>query len=224
MEMARRKALGHKYSGNSIFSARLVCADCGEFFGAKVWNSTSKYRRKIWQCNGKFKGEQRCTTPHLDEEQIKTAFVQAFNSIIRRKDELIRNCRFVMERCTDCTEIDAELSRLSDEIEVVTGLTRKWVTENAKTAQDSDEFMVRYREYDSRYQELQARVDELEAAKRERQDRIKRFEIFIRALEKHHGELTEFDDSVWLAVIETVTVMPDGKLVFRFVNGMTVEE
>ena len=69
---------------------------------------------------------------------------------------------------------------------------------------------------------LQARVDELEAAKRERQDRVKRFEIFIRALEKHYGELTEFDDSVLLAVIDTVTVMPDGKLVFRFVNGMEV--
>lgn len=160
----------------------------------------------------------------MDEEQIKAAFVHAFNPLIRNKYELIQNCRLVMERYTDCTEIEAELSRLGDEIEVVTELTRKWVTENAKTAQDSDEFMVRYREYDSRYQELQARVDELEAAKRERQDRIKRFEIFIRALEKNHGELTDFDDSAWLAVIDTVTVMPDGKLVFRFVNGMTVEE
>ena len=84
--------------------------------------------------------------------------------------------------------------------------------------------MVRCREYDARYEELQGRIDELEAAKRERQDRVKRFELFIRALEKHHGELTEFDESVWLAVIDMVTVMPDGKLVFRFVNGMEVEK
>lgn len=103
---------------------------------------------------------------------------------------------------------------------MVVGLTRKWVADNANTAQDSDEFMARCREYDARYEELQRRIDELEAAKRERQDRVKRFEIFIRALEKHHGELNEFDDSAWLAVIDTVTVMPDGKLVFRFVNGM----
>ena len=155
---------------------------------------------------------------HLDEEQIKASFVQAFNSLIRNKAELIRNCRLVMERYTDCTEIDAQISRLSDESDVVVGLTRKWVADNANTAQDSDEF----REYDVRYEELQGRINELEAAKRERQDRVNRFEIFIRALEKHHGELTEFDDSVWLAVIDTVTVMPDGKLGFRFVNGMEV--
>ena len=50
--------------------------------------------------------------------------------------------------------------------------------------------MARYREYDAKYEELQGRIDELEAAKRERQDRVKRFEIFIRALEKHQGKLT----------------------------------
>ena len=64
LEMARRKALGRKYSGNSIFSARLVCTDCGEFFGSKVWNSTDKYRRTIWQCNGKYKGGGALTTPY----------------------------------------------------------------------------------------------------------------------------------------------------------------
>lgn len=223
LEMARRKALGHKYSGNSIFSARLVCADCGEFFGPKVWNSTSKYRRTIWQCNGKFKGARRCTTPHLDEETIKAAFVQAFNSIIQNKAELIRNCQFVMDRYTDCKDLDAQLSRLEDELAVVTGLIQKWVTENAQTAQDTEAFMAKCREYDDRYRELQSKVEALEEEKRIRQGRVKRFELFLRSLKKQHGELSSFDESTWLAVIETVLVKPDGKLVFRFANGMDVE-
>ena len=128
-----------------------------------------------------------------------------------------------MDHYTDCTDIDAQLSRLDDELAVVTGLMQKWVEENARTAQDPDAFMAKYREYDARYQELQARVDSLEEEKRIRQGRIKRFEIFLRALRKQHGELTEFDESTWLAVIETVLVKPDGKLVFRFANGMEVD-
>ena len=64
-EMARRKALGRSYSGKTIFSCRLICGDCGHYLGSKVWNSTSKYRRVIWQCNNKFKGECKCSTPHL---------------------------------------------------------------------------------------------------------------------------------------------------------------
>ena len=57
-EMAKRKQLGRKFSGNDIFSAKIICGDCGGFFGAKVWHSNSKYRRVIWQCNQKF--SQNC--------------------------------------------------------------------------------------------------------------------------------------------------------------------
>ena len=82
--------------------------------------------------------------------------------------------------------------------------------------------MTKYREYDARYQELQAKVDALEAEKRNRQGRVKGFEVFMRALRKQQGELTQLDDDTWLAVIETVLVRPDGKLVFRFANGAVV--
>ena len=42
LEMVRRKSRGRKYSGHSIFSSRIICGDCGEAFGSKVWNSTDK--------------------------------------------------------------------------------------------------------------------------------------------------------------------------------------
>ena len=51
IEFERRARLGRKYVGGHLFSCKIVCADCGGYFGAKIWNSTSKYRRRIWQCN-----------------------------------------------------------------------------------------------------------------------------------------------------------------------------
>ena len=54
-EFARRKAMGGTYSGKDVLSARLVCEDCGGFFGSKVWHSTDKYRKVIWQWNNKWK-------------------------------------------------------------------------------------------------------------------------------------------------------------------------
>lgn len=39
-ELARRKQISRQYSGKSIFSSRIVCGDCGSYFGSKVWNST----------------------------------------------------------------------------------------------------------------------------------------------------------------------------------------
>lgn len=48
VEFARREQLGRTYSSKSIFSSKLVCVDCGGFYGQKVWHSTSKYRKVIW--------------------------------------------------------------------------------------------------------------------------------------------------------------------------------
>ena len=78
--------------------------------------------------------------------------------------------------------------------------------------------------YDARYQELHAKVEALEEEKLIRQGRVKRFEIFLRALKKQRGELTEFDESSWLSVIDTVLVKSGGKLVFKFANGIEVEQ
>ena len=39
-EIARRQALGRSYSGSSIFASKLICGDCGGFYGKKVWHST----------------------------------------------------------------------------------------------------------------------------------------------------------------------------------------
>lgn len=54
-EFLRRENAGKKYSSTSIFASKMICGDCGSYFGAKVWHSNSKYRRVIYQCNSKFK-------------------------------------------------------------------------------------------------------------------------------------------------------------------------
>ena len=85
-EFARRKAMGNTYSGKSVLSAKLVCEDFGSFYGSKVWHSTDKYRRTIWRCNSKFDNEQQCTTPTVDEETVRRAFITAYNQLIWRRD------------------------------------------------------------------------------------------------------------------------------------------
>ena len=89
-ELRRRRESGRRICSGSIFASKLICGDCGGVYGSKVWNSNSKYRRVIWQCNRKYgkngrydqgKGEDanvpvrigtaHCSTPHLSEMQIK---------------------------------------------------------------------------------------------------------------------------------------------------------
>lgn len=222
-EFARRKALGRSYSGNSVFASRIICGDCGGFYGSKVWNSTSKYRRTIWQCNNKFKGEHKCTTPHLDEETIKARFLAAFGILLDGKETILENCELVRAKYTDCTTIDGELADLLREIDVVTELTRKCVEENATCAQNQCEYTTRYNGYVERYNTTKARIEALERERTLRLARADTFSAFIRTVREMDTVPAEFDDRLWLKIINTVTVKSNGTTVFRFQNGMEIE-
>ena len=100
-EFARRKALGNAYSGKSIFSAKLVCEDCGGFFGSKVWHSTDCYRRTVWQCNNKFKGGERCLTPTVDTETVQQLFIKAYNQMMGNRKQIIEDCEIMRKKLTD---------------------------------------------------------------------------------------------------------------------------
>ena len=71
------------------FSGRIKCGDCGGWYGSKVWYSTDKYKRIIWQCNQKYKKETKCTTPIVDDEAMKALFVKAANIALSEKNAAI---------------------------------------------------------------------------------------------------------------------------------------
>lgn len=222
-EIARRKQLGMQYSCNNIFSTKLVCGECGGYYGSKVWHSTSKYKRTIWQCNMKFKNDEKCSTPHITEEEIKNKFLLAFNEIFESRDEIIENCRLVQKALTDCSALDAELAKRQQELEVVAELTRKYIDENAHSPISQEEYMGKYKGFAERYEKVKACIADIELRREERISKRKLIDVFIRDLAKQKTILTEFDEGVWVSLVEKVRILDD-KIVFAFKNGMEIEK
>ena len=221
-EFERRKKISRRYSGKSIFSSRIICGDCGSFFGSKVWNSTGKYRRVIWQCNNKFKGEHKCETTHLDEEMLKARFLVAFNAILDNKDSILDDCRLIQTTLTDCTGIDAEIESLLEEIDVVTELTKRCIAENSQTAQNQIEYAARYNGFVERYEKAKAQLERLRTTKAEREAQAEAIGAFMFEVQELDA-LSEFDEKLWLSVIDTVTVHADGRLTFKFQGGTEID-
>ena len=222
-EFERRKGLGNHYSGSSVFASRIVCGDCGAFYGPKIWHSNSKYRRVIWQCNEKFNGEKKCSTPHLREEDIKARFLAAFNQLLDGKDALLEDYRIMQDRLTNCAAIDTEMDELLREIAVVTELTQRCIQENARSAQSQEEYAERYNGYVARYEKTKARADTLQEQKKQRQAKADIIGGFMFALHEREAGVTEFDNALWLAVVLKATTYHDGRLMFTFQNGMEIE-
>ena len=89
-EVERRDTTDGHYGSAHVFSCRIKCGECGSWYGSKVWHSTDKYRRQIWQCNHKYAGGNRCGTPHLTDDQIQAAFIAALNKLLSDKGEVLQ--------------------------------------------------------------------------------------------------------------------------------------
>ena len=220
-EIVRRKELGKRYSCNSIFSSKIVCGDCGEFFGSKVWHSNSKYKRTIWQCNNKFKGDKKCSTPHLYEDDIKAEFIKAFNVMLQNKDEILENCRLIQAALTDCTAIDKEITDLLSEIDVVSELVRKCVQENSESLVDQNEYISKYDGFVKRYEIAKAKLEKLQKQKHQRLSKRDSIGAFIFEFMERDEVISEFDERLFNMVVERVIVREAG-LEVEFRNGLEV--
>lgn len=116
---------------------------------------------------------------------------------------------------TNYTGVDEEIQSLLEEIDVVTELTKHCIAENSQTAQNQAEYKVRYNGFVARYEKAKPRVAELRSIKNARQaqaDAIGTFMFEVQELDT----LSEFDEKLWLTVIDTVTVYADGRMPLKF--------
>ncbi len=222
LELKRRKESGLYYSGNGPFASKIICGDCGQTYGSKVWHSTSKYRRIIWQCNSKYKNGHKCGTPHIYEDDLKRAFISVFNSMIYNKAEFVAGYSAILDVVTETNYIDRDIEKLQAENHVVMELMRVCVQENAHTAQDQEEYVHKYTALVGRYQEIKDRLGKLTDKRQERIVRRGQMKSMLHDLEQRETLLDEFDEDLWYATIETVTVKISGELVFRFRDGHEV--
>lgn len=221
-EMERRKKAGRKAQGVSVFSGRIVCGDCGGFYGRKIWHSNTENASWHWHCNNKFMKRKYCTTPTLKEESLQETFVEVFNGLIRRKKEIEENYRLCLAVITDTTEYERQMEKLDKEATEVQTLIRSLLIEYGRSA-DSNNIAAQYEEYERR----------LDAIARLREDldmkiascSLKRTQVttFLMELKKHEHPLSEFDPLVWQATVNHARVDHDCNITFCFRDGSEVK-
>lgn len=222
VETARRKKLGRTYSGSSVFSSKLLCGDCGGYYGSKVWHSNDKYRSVVWLCNRKYVDGDKCKTPRLKQEIIQGKFLQAYNQFMENRDGVIADCELLRTMVSDCAEIDVEISKLEQEIEIVTELVKKCVNDNALTVQSQEEYQKRYDGLVKRYEKAVSKHNSLLTERATRIDRSRGLHIFIESIKIQPLLIDAWDDYLWTSLVESGTVMQDGSVVFKFVNGTEI--
>ena len=224
IEMERRNKLGPHYSSSDTFASKLICEDCGSFYGKKKWHANTKYERFVYQCNSKFhKDKDKCKTPHLKEDDIKRKFVQAYNVMAKDKKRVIKDTLDVIKLLTDTTKIDSAITKIEDEMDVITELVNKLVMENSKTDIDIDTYNKKYEKLSNRYDNMMTQLENLVFKKESKLGKKKIMQTFITNLKKSENKLNDWNIRIWMLMVESATVHRDSSITFKFRNGVSIK-
>ena len=222
VEMARRKNSKKRHNCTSPFSGKIICGDCGEIYGSKVWHSTDKYKHTIWQCNHKFEGKRKCATPHLYEETIKDLFVQAISIYLSDRESLIDDLRYIKRSLSDTDFIDADIEKSEQELEMLAGMVRNCIMQNASATVSEDDYRRQYAELSERYEALKVQHNELLQQRQSMVDKS----IVLGGLLFEISELNDlpicFNERLWNATIDHVTVYADERIIFSIKGGAEI--
>lgn len=141
---------------------------------------------------------------------------------MENRDELIGDCRAVMEALADSSAIEAELEAVSREKEVTARLIQRLVDENATRKLDQHDYRKKYDGYASRYVALESRGDSLEKERERKEIQYDIFSGFIAGLSETAELLVDFNEKLFHRLVDFATVYSDGRVVFTFRNGVEI--
>ena len=221
-EIEKRKKEITRYSGVSIFSNKIKCGDCGGWYGCKVWHSGDKYRKVIYQCNHKFKGEKKCGTPHLTENEIKEWFVIAVNKLLADKEEIIQNLERIKEALCDTAKMKEEQEHLQERVAVAIETMQEYISQNARAPLNQEQYEKKYSSMSEQYEGLKAQYDRAAEKISSNESKMARWDHFIEELKKAGFLITKFDERLWSGLMTCITVHSKEDIRFMFKDGTEI--
>ena len=201
---------------NSVFSGRLYCADCGGLYGAKVWHSTDKYRKVIFQCNKKFKNEKKCTTGNVSEEGIKLLFVNAVKNLLKNED-LLEVRDVILEPFMADPELDDRLLTLQAKAQNLSQQVEILINNSAKSG-NIQLFQKQYDLLKTEHESVVKKIEETETAISEKHRKYVAISEFFNTLEELGDTELTFSEELWVSLIEKAMVGKD-TITFIFKDG-----
>jgi hypothetical protein len=215
-ELKRRREA--RYVGRSgCFSSKIICGECGSYYGRKVWHSNDKYRTVIWRCQHKYDNGEPCKTPHVTEDQIKAAFVEEINRLIANKDQVLTDIKMFIATLTDSRDLEEREATAGKELEAVSALMRKVVDDYARALIEQAAYDDRYAELLAQSRALEEQIAEIGEQREQRRARKRELDAFYKVL-KMAGPLVEFDEGVWKMAVNSITIQKNGGLEFSLLN------
>ena len=211
VELERRSRMPGRFSPKGPLGSRLVCADCGGFFGAKTWHSSDPYKTVIWRCNDKYRpgierksGGEKCCTGHVTEEKVMAAFSNIVDDLIARKPQVVEACEAVLHELLDSSATDEKRKRLEQEGDAIAKEIEALVERQAR--QTVEGFADKYQELEKRYRRIEEKLKAVATDRQDRAYRAKQAELFLETLKRLPKQAKLESTELFMSLVDKVIV------------------
>ncbi len=125
---------------------------------------------------------------------IKKAFIEAFNSLINKKEEILSNYDEIIKKITDATKEEGEIEKIEVESQVLQTSIERLISENARTTIDQIEYAKKYNSLVEKHNGLQKTMQTLLRNIDKKKAKRNLMKAFLKTLEEQKELLTEFDE------------------------------
>lgn len=223
-QRAREKGNGtdtYRYQNRYCFSGIIKCGECGGTFKRRQhYKPSGDY--VAWTCGKHLENKKECSMMYITDEGIKFAFLTMMNKLVYGHNAilkpLLRTLRGMddKDRLLRIQELECQMEENTDKKQTLTSLMAAGFLEPAVFNKENNVLVVEEQHLRSEKEQLLNSVGG---------DKVKVKELQRLMSFTTKGEiLTEFENEIFLAFVDSITVESRKKIIFHLKCGLDLAE
>lgn len=162
--------------------------------------------------------EEKCTTPHVTDEQIHDWSVKAINHVLQNKDEVIDNLTVLLNQLMNQPELEFEIETLTKQLADIHQQVVDLVGQNAKVTQSQKDYHEIYQKLVEQYEQCEKQQQQKISSRLLKNNRVKELKGFINELKQQEELLTTFDEQLFNTFVEKIEIHQEKSVTITLKN------
>ena len=213
------------YASKYALSERLVCGECGTLYRRCTWARNGR-KRVVWRCVSRLDyGTKYChNSPSMEEGPLQQAILEAINSAMRDKQELIQEITGAMKlELPPLPGVNMSIVEIESRLDELNQQTRALVAQAAQ-AENAAAYTEQLKIIMDEAAELKEKRAGIEELQQQNSQANLRIETAAAVMEQVSAEITQWDELVIRGLVDTVKVISKDQIEVYLRGGSVVKQ
>lgn len=211
------------YQNRYTFSSLIICGECGSTFRRQKLYIGKPYEKIQWCCYQHIKDISKCSQKSIREDYIKESFIILWNRLAGNYKDILHPLLEAFKSMPDNTIQRQEMLELElkiCELKQQSHMLQKILSDGNI---GSVIFIEKRNKIDMELEIAYNKIQQLKEQKLFEQE-IRQTEYLITVFRNRPAIIEDFNEELFLMIIDKVTAISDQQLVFKLKNGLELDQ